>query len=105
MIREIQFCCFGSPSTTLLNKDQYAYTDAAPAPRKKEGRAARLAAMMERDGQAIPGVIDETSTQEPDDEVPPLDQPGHGPSTSEPKETVSEEGSHSDVPDDNNTSS
>jgi hypothetical protein len=29
-----------------------ADTEAAPVPRKKEGRAARLAAMMERDGHA-----------------------------------------------------
>ena len=86
-------------------KDQYANIDAAPAPRKKEGRAARLAAMMERDGQAIAGVTDETPTQEPDDEVPPLAQPGPGPSTSEPKEMAAEEGSYSDAPDDNNNSS
>ncbi len=102
MTRETHLGCTGSPGILLPNNDRNAYTNAAPAPRKKEGRAARLAAMMERDGQAG---IDETPTQEPDDEVPPLDQPGPGSSTSEQKETASEEGSYSDAPDDNNTSS
>ncbi len=57
---------------------------------------------MERDGQTE---IDETPTQDPDDEVPPLDQPGLGSSTLEPKEAASDEGSYSDAPDDSNTSS
>ena len=37
----------------MVSPQQYLHT-AAPVPRKKEGRAARLAAMMEKDGDLTP---------------------------------------------------
>lgn len=47
-----------SISRTLHLSRQFADTAAAPVPRKKEGRAARLAAMMERDGHAGGSMLD-----------------------------------------------
>lgn len=57
---------------------------AAPVPRKKEGRAARLAAMMERDGHAGGPMADGNGT--------PTSQENTGANTPEIEKAAAEEG-------------
>lgn len=52
-------------AVTLLRQFYVQENNRAPVPRKKEGRAARLAAMMERDGHAGGPMIDPNSTAPP----------------------------------------
>ncbi|KAK4222558.1 putative tRNA-specific adenosine deaminase [Podospora fimiseda] len=51
-------------AVTLLRQFYVQENNRAPVPRKKEGRAARLAAMMERDGHASGSMIDGTILNE-----------------------------------------
>ncbi|KAK0723670.1 hypothetical protein B0T21DRAFT_453303 [Apiosordaria backusii] len=52
-------------AVTLLRQFYVQENNRAPVPRKKEGRAARLAAMMERDGHAGGPMADPNSTAPP----------------------------------------
>ncbi|KAK3996262.1 putative tRNA-specific adenosine deaminase [Cladorrhinum sp. PSN332] len=51
-------------AVTLLRQFYVQENNRAPVPRKKEGRAARLAAMMERDGHASGPMTDATNSAE-----------------------------------------
>ncbi|KAK0665735.1 putative tRNA-specific adenosine deaminase [Cercophora samala] len=62
-------------AVTLLRQFYVQENNRAPVPRKKEGRAARLAAMMERDGHAGGPMIDPNSTAPPPGDCNGADTP------------------------------
>ncbi|KAL2256664.1 hypothetical protein VTK26DRAFT_1330 [Humicola hyalothermophila] len=70
-------------AVTLLRQFYVQENNRAPVPRKKEGRAARLAAMMERDGHAGGSMVDancmstsqeNTEANTPDAQNPPAEE-------------------------------
>ncbi|KAK0612369.1 hypothetical protein B0T17DRAFT_404807 [Bombardia bombarda] len=71
-------------AVTLLRQFYVQENGRAPVPRKKEGRAARLAAMMQRDGHAGGPMIDPAAVAKPEDENAPENDAADSPTSISP---------------------